>query len=92
MSTETKLLKIKSDIYWQADVAVQQAFELGQSEDVTATKAELEETLKHAQEAYEFFKVVLNRFCISENHLESTTMSYLREIGSQLEKIRGVKK
>ncbi|AMX20197.1 hypothetical protein IEC338SC_3083 [Acinetobacter pittii] len=92
MNTETKLLKIKSDLYWQADIAVQQAFELGQSEDVAATKAELEETLKHAQEAYEFFKVVMTRFCISENHLEGTTKTYLREVGVQLEKIKGLKK
>ncbi|ENX13323.1 hypothetical protein F895_02627 [Acinetobacter sp. CIP 64.2] len=72
--------------------AIDEAYKLGQSEDVSATKAELEETLKHAQEAYEFFKVVMNRFCISENHLESTTKSYLREIGNQLGQIKGIKK
>lgn len=71
---------------------IEDAYKLGQSEDVAAIKAELEETLKHAQEAYEFFKVVMNRFCISENHLESTTKSYLREIGNQLGQIKGIKK
>ncbi len=33
-----------------------------------------------------------NRFCITENHLESTTKAYLLEIGNQLEQIKGIKK
>lgn len=80
------------DIKLSSSKSIEQAYKLGQSEDVTATKAELEETLKHAQEAYEFFKVVMNRFCISENHLESTTKGYLSEIGNQLGQIKGIKK
>lgn len=87
-----KLIDLKYDIQHKVASAINEAYQAGQSEDVTQIKAELEETLKHAQEAYEFFKVVMNRFCISENHLESTTRSYLIEVGKQLEMIKGVKK
>jgi len=80
------------DIQHKVASAINEAYQAGQSEDVTQIKAELEETLKHTQEAYEFFKVVMNRFCISENHLESTTRSYLSEVGKQLEMIKGIKK
>lgn len=87
-----KLIDLKYDIQHKVALAINEAYQAGQSEDVTQIKAELEETLKYAQEAYEFFKVVMNRFCISENHLESTTRSYLSEVGKQLEMIKGVKK
>jgi len=87
-----KLIDLKYDIQHKVASAINEAYQAGQSEDVTQIKAELEETLKYAQEAYEFFKVVMNRFCISENHLESTTRSYLIEVGKQLEMIKGVKK
>lgn len=87
-----KLIDLKYDIQHKVASAINEAYQAGQSEDVTQIKAELEETLKYAQEAYEFFKVVMNRFCISENHLESTTRSYLSEVGKQLEMIKGVKK
>lgn len=87
-----KLIDLKYDIQHKVASAINEAYQAGHSEDVTQIKAELEETLKYAQEAYEFFKVVMNRFCISENHLESTTRSYLIEVGKQLEMIKGVKK
>jgi len=87
-----KLIDLKYDIQHKVALAINEAYQAGQSEDVTQIKAELEETLKYAQEAYEFFKVVMNRFCISENHLERTTRSYLSEVGKQLEMIKGVKK
>ncbi|KGH49021.1 hypothetical protein GS19_15730 [Acinetobacter idrijaensis] len=87
-----KLIDLKYDIQHKVASAINEAYQASQSEDVTQIKAELEETLKYAQEAYEFFKVVMNRFCISENHLESTTRSYLIEVGKQLEMIKGVKK
>lgn len=87
-----KLIDLKHDIQHKVASAIDEAYQAGQSKDVTQIKAELEETLKYAQEAYEFFKVVMNRFCISENHLESTTRSYLIEVGKQLEMIKGVKK
>ncbi|WP_257220164.1 hypothetical protein [Acinetobacter sp. YH12243] len=87
-----KLIDLKYDIQHKVASAINEAYQAGQSEDVTQIKAELEETLKYAQEAYEFFKVVMNRFCISKNHLESTTRSYLIEVGKQLEMIKGVKK
>lgn len=87
-----KLIDLKYDIQHKVASAINEAYQAGQSEDVTQIKAELEETLKHTQEAYEFFKVVMNRFCISENHLESTTRSYLSEVGKQLEMIKGIKK
>lgn len=83
---------LKDELKSQSSKAIEKAYKLGQSEDVATTKAELEEMLKHAQEAYEFYKVVMNRFCISENHLESTTKNYLREIGTQLEQIKGIRK
>lgn len=83
---------LKDEIRSQSSKSIEKAYKLGQSEDVAAIKVELEETLKHAQEAYEFFKVVMNRFCISENHLESITKGYLHEIGDQLRKIKGIKK
>lgn len=83
---------LKDELKSQSSKSIEKAYKLGQSEDVTAIKAELEETLKHAQEAYEFYKVVMNRLCISENHLESTTKNYLREIGTQLEQIKGIRK
>ena len=87
-----QVAELKHDIQQKVGVAINEAYRAGQSEDVAQTKAELEETLKCAQEAYEFFKVVMNRLCISENHLESTTRSYLNEIGIQLEKIKGIKR
>ena len=80
------------DLKFNTSKAIDDAYHLGQSEDVLAVKSELEETLKYAQEAYEFFKVVQNRFCISENHLESTTRTYLNEIGEQLKQIKGIKR
>lgn len=88
----TSIEDLKHELKSQSCKAIEKAYKLGQSEDVSATKAELEETLKHAQEAYEFYKVVMNRFCIPENHLENTTKRYLCEIGDQLRKIRGIKK
>lgn len=87
-----EVVDIKYDIQMKVASAINAAYHVGQSEDVLQTKAELEETLKYAQEAYEFFKVVMNRFCISENHLESTTRSYLNEVGRQLEMIKGIKR
>ncbi|MEG0473222.1 MAG: hypothetical protein RSC05_04400 [Acinetobacter sp.] len=82
---------LKDELKSQSSKSIEKAYKLGQSEDVSTTKADLEETLKHAQEAYEFYKVVMNRFCIPENHLESTTKGYLHEIGDQLRKIKGIK-
>lgn len=87
-----EVVDIKYDIQMKVASAINAAYHAGQSEDVLQTKAELEETLRYAQEAYEFFKVVMNRFCISENHLESTTRNYLNEVGRQLEMIKGIKR
>ena len=86
------MAELKHDIQQKVGVAINEAYRAGQSEDVAQTKAELEETLKCAQEAYEFFKVVMNRMHHSDNNLESTTMSYLRVIGSHLSEIKGIKK
>lgn len=86
-SVENQQRETTGHINW----AIDEAYKLGQSEDLAAVKLELENSLKHAQEAYEFYKVVMNRFCISENHLEQTTKNYLREIGNQLEQIKGIK-
>ncbi|EKA73452.1 hypothetical protein [Acinetobacter baumannii] len=74
------------------DAAIEQAYNSGQSEDIHVLKEQNAEILKHAQEAYEFFKVVTARFCISENRLESTTRTYLAQIGEELLKIKGIKK
>lgn len=87
-----KLIDLKYDIQHKVASAINEAYQASQSEDVAQIKAELEETLKHAQEAYEFFKVVMNRMHHSDNNLESTTMSYLRVIGSHLSEIKGIKK
>lgn len=87
-----QLYRIKDSSAQRIRDDIEAAYKLGQSEDVSQLRAELDETLKHAQEAYEFYKVVINRFCISENHLESTTKGYLHEIGDQLRKIKGIKK
>ena len=87
-----KLQDIKYDAKDELFKAIDNAYKLGQSEDYMQVKADLDEALKHAQEAYEFFKVVMNRFCIPGNNLEGTTKVYLHEIGKQLEKIKGIKK
>ena len=83
---------IKYKLEQQVSKSIDEAFNLGQSEEVKELKKRLEETLKYSQEAYEFYKVVCNRFCISENNLESTTKNYLHEIGNQLRNIEGIKK
>ena len=87
-----KIMDLKATIPNQIVNALEEAYQAGQSEDVQELKFINEEALKHAQEAYEFFKVVMNRFCITENNLESTTKAYLLEIGNQLEQIKGIKK
>ena len=87
-----KLGSIRHDAQRKIAEALNDAFNLGQSEDVTQAKEDLNEALKHAQEAYEFFKVVINRMHFSDNNLEQTTMSYLKCIGEHLQKIEGIKK
>lgn len=89
---KNKIDDLKHSIQSKVADAINDAYEAGQSEELKETKEQLDHALKHAQEAYEFFQVVMNRFCISENHLESTTKSYFFEIGNQLEKIKGIKK
>lgn len=86
-----KLSDLKYDAQMKLAQALNSAFLLGQSEQVTQVKEDLSETLKHAQEAYEFFKVVMNRMQFSDNNLEETTMSYLRCIGEHLQKIEGLR-
>lgn len=89
---ENELNSIKYDANCKVNDAIDNAIKLMQSDDHKKLEKELIETRKYAQEAYGFYKVVMARFCISENHLESTTKTYLIEIGNQLEKIQGIKK
>ena len=83
---------IKYDAKDSISKSIDDAYKLGQSQDYQKIKSDLDDALKHAQEAYEFYKVVVNRFCIPDNQLESTTKGYLHEIGNQLKKIKGIKK
>lgn len=87
-----QMINIKHDIQRKVALAVNEAYQAGQSEDLRETKCQLEETLNHAQEAYEFFKVVMNRMQHSDNSLEHTTLSYLKAIGGHLSEIKGLKK
>ena len=77
----------------QFEKELEEAFHLGQSEEVLALKTELEETLKYAQEAYEFLKVVETRIDLfRENQLERDTRTYLRVASEQLAEIKGIKR
>ncbi len=87
-----QVIDLKYDIQHKVALAINEAYQAGQSEDLQEAKCQLGETLNHAQEAYEFFKVVMNRMHHSDNNLESTTMSYLKAIGSHLGEIKGIKK
>ena len=83
---------IKYDAQNKLTEVITEAFNLGESQDVKKSKDDLSDVLKHAQEAYEFFKVVMNRMHFSDNHLEDTTLSYLKCVGEHLGKIKGIKK
>lgn len=87
-----ELSDIKYDAKKKLEEAINEAFSLGKSEDFKKKESELSDTIKHAQEAYEFFKVVMNRMRFSDNNLEDTTLSYLKCIGEHLGKIEGIKK
>lgn len=78
----------------QFEKELEEAFHLGQSEEVLALKRELEETLQYAQEAYDLMWVVESRLCINrhENILEHTTKSYLEKAREKLESIKGIKR
>ncbi|WP_180003979.1 MULTISPECIES: hypothetical protein [unclassified Acinetobacter] len=59
-----KIMDLKATIPNQIVNALEEAYQAGQSEDVQELKFINEEALKHAQEAYEFFKVVMNRLAL----------------------------
>ena len=77
-----------------AQQTIEQAFEAGQAEDVTKYKKELEETLEHAQEAFEFIQVALNRISIGIEGtvVEYTTLSHIHKAREHLTQIKGVVK
>lgn len=69
------------------------SFELGMDQDYAELKSKYEETLKYAQEAYEFLKVTKTRIGLfTDNKIDGTTKSYFNEAINQLSKINGLNK
>lgn len=65
---------------------------IGQGEEVTKLKEQLDFSLKQSQEAYEFLKVLMNRHSTGFNKLDHDTHSYIKCAMTELAKIEGIKK
>ena len=88
---DSLMYKLVQSVKRSTEIAVQEAFKAGQSDDAKLYKEELEQTLAHAKDALSWIEVTQNRIAsMSGNYLEHTTNSYLNNAAKELHKIKGI--